>query len=132
MDPVSKLTRLLEALRLQQSGSKRSNKASATTEAKQTTTKLQNNSKSPHKLSLDQLNLRISERINRLPPDEREGDQAVQIFIDSVLAWEFGDELLQSDLFSKYSKQIRVTINNDTKLKDEFNHLIKLLSSGSH
>ncbi|MEW8041049.1 MAG: hypothetical protein AB2777_16030 [Candidatus Thiodiazotropha endolucinida] len=128
MDPVSKLTRLLEALRLQQARNKRTNKATATTDTKHSASQVESNGELPKKLSLDQLKLRITERINRLPPEERGGDKAVQLFINTVLAWEFGDELLQSDSFSKYSKQIRMAINSDSKLNYEFNHLIKSLS----
>jgi hypothetical protein len=129
MDPVSKLTRLLEALRLQQTGTKRSNKSTATTDTKRSA--LQTDSAgifSNKKPDIDQLNRRISERINRLPPEDQESDKAVQIFIDSVLAWEFGEELLQSDSFSRYSKQIRVAINSDSKLNLEFKLLLKSLT----
>ncbi|MGD8914937.1 MAG: hypothetical protein PVJ68_19710 [Candidatus Thiodiazotropha sp.] len=127
MDPVNKLTRLLEALRLQQTGSKRSNKTTTTTSSKGSASQIDNVGKYSKKANLDQLNRRISERINRLPAEDRESDKAVQTFIDSVLAWEFGEELLQSDSFSRYSKQIRAAINSDSQLKLEFKLLLKSL-----
>lgn len=127
MDPVSKLTRLLEALRLQQTGNKRSNKATATTEAKCSAPQKESTGAFPTKLSIDQLNLRISERIRRLPPVDREGDKAVQLFVDSVLAWEFGEELLESGSFLRYSKQIRAAISSNNELEHEFKLLLKSL-----
>ncbi len=128
MDPVSKLTRLLEALRLQQTTSKHTSKAAATSDSKRSASQTDKSTLLPQKQSLDQLHKRISERINRLPPEHREGDKAVQLFIDSVLAWEFGEDLLQSDSFSRYSKQIRAAIDSNSKLDQEFKLLVKSLS----
>lgn len=127
MDPVNKLTRLLEALRLQQAGSKRSNKTTASTDTRRSALQIEDNGDFHKKQGIDQLSRSIRARINRLPPEDSESDKAVQIFIDSVLAWEFGEELLQSDSFSKYSKQIRAAIQSNSKLKHEFNHLINSL-----
>jgi hypothetical protein len=127
MDPVSKLTRLLEALRLQQTGSKRSNQTTVTTDARRSTSQTEKTHISQEKSSLDQLNRRISERISRLPPEDRESDKAVQLFVDAVLAWEFGDELLESSSFSRYSKQIRAAIKSDKNLNHDFQLLLKSL-----
>ncbi|WP_316364190.1 hypothetical protein [Candidatus Thiodiazotropha sp. CDECU1] len=127
MDPVSKLTRLLEALRLQQTGSNRANKATASIGTKRSLAQKKNARYIPEKPGLDQLSRRISERINRLPQEERESDKAVQLFIDSVLAWEFGEDLLDSGSFLKYSKQISAAIHNDSKLNLEFKLLLKSL-----
>ncbi|MEJ2611194.1 MAG: hypothetical protein P8179_14200 [Candidatus Thiodiazotropha sp.] len=130
MDSISKLTRLLEALRLQQasSGSTGATKAGTTSAVKSSAPQAQNSGEIPTKVDLDQLNRRIGERINRLPPDERQGNKAVQLFIDSVLAWEFGEELLQSESFSRYSRKIQEAIKNDTRLHHEFKVLIELLT----
>lgn len=127
MDPVSKISRLLAALRLQQTGSKRSNRPTSTTDTARYATNTEINGLFSEKLSLDQLNRRISERVNRLPPEDRESDKAIQLFVDSILAWEFGEELLHSSSFSRYSKEIRAVINSDSKLNHEFKLLLKSL-----
>lgn len=129
MDPISKLTRLLEALRLQQTGSNRAKNTKASSETKHSVFPSESTRELPKKLNLDQLNRRICERISRLVPEERQSDKAVQLFVDSVLAWEFGEEILHTDSFSKYSEKVRVAIKSDNKLNLEFKMLLKRSSS---
>ena len=125
MDPINKLTRLLETLRLQQSatGKTRSHKPESTDRAKQSEKRVQYSSKR----SLEQLSQRIGERINRLAPNERQGDKGTQVFIDSILAWEFGEELLQSESFSRYSNKIQEAIRSDDRLNNELKKLLESL-----
>jgi hypothetical protein len=127
MDPINKLTRLLEALRLQQSrsGEVRSEKSATATDAARTAS--QSSSAVPVKLSLEQLNRRIGERISKLAPDERHGDRALQQFVDSVLAWEFGEDFLDSDAFTQYSKKVSAAIRSDSRLSGEFKLFLKSL-----
>jgi hypothetical protein len=130
MDPISKLNRLLEALRLQQasSGKAGSKRTESVNPLKHAASHSKRSGELPAKLSLEQLNRRISERINQLPPEEKSSDKAVQLFIDSVLAWEFGEGLLGSSSFTRYSNKIRTAINSDSNLSYEFKQLLNSLS----
>jgi hypothetical protein len=131
MDPINKLTKLLEVLRLQQTnaGSATSKKLASAPGVKQANPHSASAGKIPAKLNLNQLSRRIAERINRLPLEDRQSSKkAVHIFVDSVLAWEFGEDILDTDSFSRYSTKVRETINSNTELTREFNLFIKSLS----
>ncbi|WP_139116998.1 hypothetical protein [Candidatus Thiodiazotropha endoloripes] len=126
MDPISKLSRLLETIRSQQISGNRSKKqvVSSSGEINQT-----NKSTNPRsKPSIKQLSNRISERLNHLSDSEQSSSKAIQVFIDSVLAWEFGDDFLQSNSFFSYSEKVRDVIANDKKLSHEFDLLINQLT----
>ncbi|MES9938909.1 MAG: hypothetical protein ABW104_03955 [Candidatus Thiodiazotropha sp. 6PLUC2] len=133
MDSISKLTRILQTLRLQQTstGKAAPNKTGTTNGVKSSEIDASNSGELTTKVDLAQLNKRISDRINRLAPDERQGDRAVQLFIDSILAWEFGEELLQSDSFSKYSNKIQEAVKSDARLSHEFRLLLESLDRKS-
>lgn len=128
MDPISKLNQLIEALRLRQQ-TIQSARAQRTTTLAQTNRSTAKGSKSHlTKASLEELNHRISERIQMLDPEERQGSKAARIFVESVLAWEFGDDLLQSSAFSDYTKDIQSAMTRDPKLRTQFLALLGELS----
>lgn len=130
MDPISKLTRLLEALRLQQGSARttRSGRATAAGDAAGSETQSNAAGLLSAKLNLEQLNRRIGERINQLAPEERNGDKAVEQFVDSVLAWEFGEDLADSATLSRYSKKVRAAIKSNSRLSGEFEQFLKSLT----
>lgn len=129
MDPISKLSKLLETIRSQQAASGRSHakKVSDSNGINHSTDQAKSTAKLQSKLTVQQLSHRISDRLNHLPSTERHGSKAIQVFVDSVLAWEFGDEFLQGDSFSKYSVKVREVIANDKNLSQEFEVLLKSL-----
>ncbi|MES9851119.1 MAG: hypothetical protein ABW170_04725 [Candidatus Thiodiazotropha sp. L084R] len=133
MDSISKLTRILQTLRLQQTsaGKANSTKTGSTNGVKSQGLQANHPGKLTAKVNLEQLNRRIGDRINRLAPDERQGDKAAQLFIDSILAWEFGEELLQTESFSKYSNKIHEAVKSDVKLSHEFKLLLESLDRKS-
>lgn len=124
MDPISKLSQLLETLRLRQQAAKtdRAKHTSASNNPKRA-----RETRAPctgGKISLDELNRRIGERIRRLEPEDRKGGKAAQIFVDSVLAWEFGEGLLQSRAFSKYAGDIHVAMTSDPTVRGKLERLL--------
>ena len=129
MDPISKLSRLLEALRLQQSRGRgiQLKYGTTATDAASSTSGSESSATLQSKLSLEQLNRRIGERISQLAPEERHGDKALQQFVDSILAWEFGEDILDSDAFMQYSKKVSDAIRSDSRLSGEFRLFLKKL-----
>jgi hypothetical protein len=127
MDPISKLSKLLETIRAQQLSDSRINSRKVSDSIDLTQPGKSNNLNK--KLTSQQLSKRIHDRINHLPTSERYGSKAIQVFVDSVLAWEFGEDLLQSDSFFKYSDKIRDVISNDENLSHEFELFLKEIAN---
>jgi hypothetical protein len=50
--------------------------------------------------------LHIVERIRALPEEERTSPKAARIFVETVIAWEFGEQLLQDPQFTDLSKEV--------------------------
>ncbi len=125
MDPITRLSQLLEALRLRQKSaqSTRTQRSSTSVPTTQPAAS-KRNAHNGSKASLEELNRRIRERIRRLNPEELHSNKAAQIFIDSVLAWEFGDTLLQSDAYSRYSKDVRAAMTSNPAIRDQLEQLL--------
>ena len=51
-----------------------------------------------------------------LEPEERHGPRAAQVFVESVLAWEFGDEVLDDPDFVELTRQVRAAMTDDPML----------------
>lgn len=129
MDPINRLNRLLEALRLRQQETASTGRAQrAGASAPRGETQRGGHAPTSTRPDLDQLNRRIGERIRLLAPEDRRGTKAAQVFVDSVLAWEFGDELLRSESFSRYSREIQATMSSDPRLKARFQALLDALA----
>lgn len=67
------------------------------------------NSAGPGKLpkaSVDEVKRKIGERIRALPDEEKKGTKAAHIFVETVIAWEFGEQLLQDPQFMDLSKEV--------------------------
>ncbi|HHJ13938.1 MAG TPA: hypothetical protein ENJ79_06105 [Gammaproteobacteria bacterium] len=128
MDPVARLNQLLEVLRLRQQASRpaRAQRGDASARAAQSA---KPGTARDSRVRLDDLNHRIAQRIQRLDAGERRGGKAVQIFVDSVLAWEFGEGLLQSEAFSRYSREIRAAMSSDPALRKRLEQLLDTLTT---
>jgi hypothetical protein len=68
------------------------------------------------KASPEEIQRRIGERIQMLGPEERQGPRAAQVFVESVLAWEFGEEVLDDPDFAELTRQVRATMTDDPML----------------
>lgn len=120
MDPISRLNRLIQTLRLRMAESSRrleSSRRGPTTEKSRGTTL--------PKLALPELRRQIQERIQAAEPNTSEGKrQAKRIFLESVLVWEFGEDLLRDQRYQTMLDRIQATIEVDTELDQQFNALV--------
>ncbi len=115
MERVRGLNQIVEVLRNQASDkSSRARKQASNERAAQ-----------PGKFDVAQLERHISERIKSIDADDPDRDlRAGQVFIGSVLGWEFGDELIQDNGFAEMIQEIHNMIESDPKLSKTFRHLI--------
>ena len=99
MDPVSGLNQLMQVLR-----QKLSERPPAI--AKKQTASANTTADASTKVSVDAIKRKIGARIKTLPDGEAASTQAAQIFVEAVMTWEFGDQLLQDPQFSQLAKDV--------------------------
>lgn len=58
------------------------------------------------KVSADEIKRKIGGRIKALSGEERRGKKAAQIFVEVVLMWEFGDQMLNDPQFAELSNDV--------------------------
>lgn len=68
-------------------------------------------------LDISELKKRVLDRISLLTPEQQKGEKAVQIFIESVLAWEFGNELQNDPRFHSIAQEISKHFVSDHSLQ---------------
>jgi hypothetical protein len=89
MDPVSRLDQILQVIGRQMSERASHLEAGAKTIGSATP------ARAARRPSLAVLKSKVQQRLRALDPnDARRADKARRIFLESVLAWQFGDELL--------------------------------------
>jgi len=71
--------------------------------------------------------MRFKNRINALDPEERDGQQAALIFVESILAWEFGDAVLKDPKFSEMSKEVQLSITGSGDNWTSFQQMLRSL-----
>jgi hypothetical protein len=125
MDPIDRLNRLMETLRQQMAQSaKRLNTSSQSTRP--------TNARSPgsaNKRTVEELRQHIGERVRAIEPNNPErGRRARRIFLESVLAWEFGDQLLLDSQFNRLIEGIQDAFESDPEINRELQNLLTDLS----
>lgn len=83
----------------------------------------------PERPSLQKLKTRIEERIRAIEPDAPDRSRrSRRIFLESVIAWEFGEHLLLDSQFDRLVDTIQETLEADPELDSQFHHLLGQLS----
>ena len=121
-DPISGLTGIMQALRQRMADrSKKSGSSAAKSPAEKS------RPRPSGKASIDELKSQIAARLGAMSPDERSSSQAARIFVESALAWEFGDEILTDPDFAKLVSDVEQAIASSPKSRQEFANLLKIL-----
>jgi hypothetical protein len=76
------------------------------------------------KPSAEEIKRKIGERIRNLSADDRRGKKGAQIFVELVLMWDFGEQLLRDPQFTELSKEV---VNAMAENSTVWNHLQTLL-----
>lgn len=125
MDPIDSLSKLMEALRQRMSEKPaRPDRQGRGERARQTITK-----RKTAKPSIGEIQRRVAERIKALNADGERDNKAVEIFLESVLAWEFGDELLEDPGFHELMRDVRDSMTQDPQLNAKLKALVRELSA---
>lgn len=124
MDAINNINRVMEVLRrrlAEKSNTQKSEQVSLST--------LEKKQQIQSKASTEELQNQI---ISRLKNVQGEGEQwqrrAAQIFFESVLAWEFGDEFVQDPKCPELIREMKSMMEVDQNTWKRFNRLLTRLS----
>jgi hypothetical protein len=80
------------------------------------------------KISQTELKKKITDRLKNTNPDDRQSMQkSKEIFLESVILWEFGESLINDPSFPVLINKIRITLDEDGQTSKNFERLIKQL-----
>jgi hypothetical protein len=121
MDPINGLSHIMRVLR------ERLAQKSGSTEKSSTKSGTPPQKKSAPKAAPDEIMRRIGDRIRALTPEERRGGKGIQVFVESVLVWEFGEELLQDPRFTEIAREVQSSISENSNARDKLVSLLNQL-----
>ena len=116
MEPVNRLNKLLEVLRQKHA----STQSSKTTSSKRSESNKNSNvakKGSTNTHDIGKLKSSLRSRLKSLPAEDLKSDKAHAIFLEAVLTWEFGVDLLNDQEFYTMVDNLKDTMTKDAKLK---------------
>lgn len=127
LDSINRLNRVMEILRRQvaedasRPGAAGRPHAPATAEGSQR----------PERPTVAQLRQRVLERVRAIDPDDpRRPGKARRVFLESVLAWEFGDAILQDHRFDDLLTHIEQGFASVPEMAGQLDELLSALQAG--
>ncbi len=125
MDPINSLSKLMEALRQRMSEAPARLNRQARGARSQPATPKRKTEKPP----IDEIQRRVAERIKALNEESERDNKAVDVFLESVLAWEFGDELREDPGFHELVREVRDSMTQDPQINAKLKALVRELSA---
>jgi hypothetical protein len=124
IDPVNRLNQMMEVLRREMAES-----AARAETGKTQPTKTGPQAAVAGKSGMQELRTRLHERLRALDPaDPRRLQKAKRVFFETVLAQEFGNELLLDRRLDDMLDSIQETISGNAELDARFNALLEEIS----
>ena len=124
MDPVSRLDQVLQVIGRQMS--ERASRLDAGTKSSASGP----STRAARRASLAALKSKVQERLRALDPnDARRSDKARRIFLESVLAWQFGDELLLDRGFEEIVSGVQDALRAHPEIDARFVQLLRDLAA---
>ena len=126
MDSINRLNRMMEILRRQIADSAQHlespHKASSSTKLAR--------SKPAAQAPVEELRRRVTERLRTVDPgDPKREQKARRVFLESVLAWEFGDSLLQDRRIDDLLDNIQETLSASADVSRQLDELLAQLNN---
>ena len=124
MERINSLTQIMQLLQRQFS----SKDASKTGTIKKTASSnnVTNDKSAISKTTIKQLESRIVDRIKLINPDDKQWhNKAGRVLVDSVLVWEFGEQIVQDSRFTEMSQKILQTLSSHQKTEIKLHSLLE-------
>lgn len=122
MDPVSGINQVIQTLR-----QRLSEKDSIVTRRK--SGPQQSNESATHSTgtSKSDVQRKIADAIKRIPSEEEE--RSAEVFVENILAWQFGEEMLNDPKFTEMTKEVVATLVEDQKQWQALQNYLNFLRS---
>jgi hypothetical protein len=118
---ISRLNAVMETLRRQLSETER---RSGPEKSRTSTSNSRVPASNPQR-SLAQLKQRVRDRLKNIDPsDPQRKNRSRRIFIESVLAWEFGEQLLSDRKLDEFVEQIQTAMSNQPDIDQQLSELL--------
>lgn len=127
MDPINGINQLMAILKRQLA--ERGERTARNSNTQTSNSPRKTGPRTPAKTSPEEIQRRIGQRLRNLDPDDRFGNRGTQVFIESILAWEFGDEVLTDPRFGDLVANVRETMAEDPALQQSLQRLLNNLSA---
>lgn len=119
-DPVGPLNRTLEALRRQIAEHARQLDAGSRT-AQSSGTSQTTRTPASGRPNVDELKQRIADRVRSIDPQSPNGvRRRTRVFLESALAWEFGDDVLRDPSFQELVDELEASLSDHPELARQF------------
>ena len=123
MDKIQNISQIMEIVR-----SQISNKSSSNT--KKGAVNLKTKQAGKHKrISQDELKNNISKRIKSLNNSETRDDSAREIFLESIILWEFGENIANDPFFAELKSKILLALKENKETSAKLDKIIEQLSN---
>jgi hypothetical protein len=123
-DPIQGFNAIVQTLR-QRMASKQEKASASKLSNNKSHTKQQ---KTTHaKADVGELKAQIAKRLSAITPEQRRSKQGQRIFLESVLVWEFGDDITSDPAFAELAADIQKMIENEPGVKDRFAEMLESL-----
>lgn len=123
MDKLGNISQIIEIIR----GHAKAG-ISETKHKKNNSTEIQSPIK-PRKTSKDELKKNLSQKLKSTSKHPDFASRSKDIFLESVILWEFGEQLANDPLFAEIRSKVRQTIDNNADASKKLEKLIAQLSS---
>lgn len=79
---------------------------------------------------LQELRKKLQQRLSGINPDDtQKARKSQRLFLESVLAWEFGEGLLQDSRFDELIDNIQLALNSNPTVESQMRELLKNLTA---
>ena len=119
-DPISGLSGILHALRRRLAERSERTAARGSSTAASTA-----GGRAFTKGDIGELRRRIVARLGALAPEDRAAPRAARIFVESTLAWEFGEDIVSDPSFAKLAADVQEAITESPEVRARFLELLK-------
>jgi hypothetical protein len=79
------------------------------------------------KQDIEELRVQIARRLEALSPEDRRSRRGQQVFLESVLVWEFGDQITTDPAFGSLTARIQQAIEQEPVMSAQFGDLLESL-----
>ena len=120
MDPIDRYSRLLQQIRS-------ATKTDETDKARRTqdTPAGDKQSQAAKQKSIEAVRDQVRDRIRKMSPEDRNGRKAATTFVEAVMMWEFGEEVINDPGFDEITRKVVETICTEPNINKTLAEMVR-------